>query len=246
MVMRGDWRPQLLARSFFVQGAFNYRSLMGGGFTWVMLPVLRRTYANPDELSAALQRHALPFNAHPYLVGIAAGAVTKLEQDGVDPATIAKFKDAIRGPLGSLGDRLVWAAVRPALLLGALLAWALGAPPWLIVASFLILYNAVHVGLRWWGLSIGLREGMAVGRRLKSATLGRWADRLARVGCVLLGLVSGVLVTGPLSSGPQGWLWSVAAVACFVFGVGRGARSIRPTRLVLVAVLSLIAVMGLI
>jgi mannose PTS system EIID component len=243
--MKRNWTPRLFLRSFFVQGAFNYRSMLGGGFAWVILPVLRKAYADPEELRAALDRHAVPFNAHPYLIGVAAGAVTKLEQDGAAPETIEKFKAAIRGPLGSIGDRLVWAAVRPVLLLGTLLAWSLGASPWLIVGSFLILYNVVHLGLRWWGLSVGLAEGTQVAARIKGASLGRWADRLASVGCVLLGVVSGVLATGPLSFGPRGWVWSLAAVACFAFGVGRGARSVRPARLVLVAVLSLIAFMGL-
>jgi len=243
--LKRDWTALLFTRSFFVQGAFNYRSLLGGGFAWLILPVLRRAYSDPAELAAALDRHSVPFNAHPYLIGVAAGAVTKLEQDGVDAETIAKFKAAIRGSLGSLGDRFVWAALRPVLLLGALLAWALGADPWLIVGSFLILYNVVHLALRWWGVSVGLNEGTRVAGRLKGASLGLWAERLAGVGCVLLGVVSGVLATGPLSLGRGGLIWSFAAVACFSLGIRRGSRSIRPVRLVLVAVLSLIAFMGL-
>ncbi len=239
------WGPVLFLRSFFVQGAFNYRSLLGGGFAWLLLPVLRETYRGHEELGLALERHAVPFNGHPYLVGVAAGAVARLEEQGADPETIRKFKEAIRGPLGSLGDRLVWAALRPMLLLGALVGWALGGSPWLIAGSFLIVYNAVHLGLRGWGLSVGLKEGANVGGRLRSASLGRWADRLASVGCVLLGVLSGVLATGPISLGARGWAWAALAVGCFAVGLRGGARMVRPARLVLVVVLTLIAFMGI-
>ena len=42
--MKRHWAPRLLVRSLFVQGAFNYRSLVGGGFAWLLLPVLRKAY----------------------------------------------------------------------------------------------------------------------------------------------------------------------------------------------------------
>ena len=123
--------------------------------------------------------------------------------------------------------------------------WALGADPWLIVGSFLIVYSIPHFGLRWWGLKIGLEKGVQVGGPLGRASLGRWADHVADLGCVLLGMVAGVLVMGPLAEGSRGWLWGVAALACFAIGLRRGAKSVRPTRLVLVAVLSVIALVGL-
>lgn len=239
------WAPVLFVRSFFVQGTFNYRSLIGGGFAWLMLPVLRRTYGGDEELAEALERHAVPFNTHPYLVGVVAGAVTRMEEQRTDPETINKFKEAIRGSLGSLGDRLIWTAVLPTLLLAALVAWSLGGSHWLIVGSFLILYNVVHLGLRGWGLVVGLKEGADVGRRLGGASLGRWADMLTGGGCVLLGVLCGVLAMGPLPSAPQGWLWSAGAVGCFVYGLRRGSRAVRPARFVLVVVLSLIALRGL-
>jgi mannose PTS system EIID component len=231
-------------RSFFIQGSWNYRSLIGGSFAWVLIPALRRIHGADAEKAVA--RHVEPFNSHPYLVGIAAGAVIRMEEEGVDPETIRRFKEAVRGPLGGLGDRLVWATIRPSLLVLALLAWAVGLPAAWVVVGFLLAYNAVHLGLRWWGLQVGLAEGAGVARRLREVDLGRRAGRIGGHGAMALGVLCGVLVTGPLEFGLWGWVWSAAAVGGFGFGLKRGSLAIRPARLALGGALVIIIVTGLV
>ena len=144
----------VLLRSFAVQGSWNYETLIGTGFAFSLLPVLRKLYAGDEEaLRAAIARHNSLFNSHPYLATIAMGAVARLEADGADPKTIDRFKIAMRGSLGSMGDQLVWCAWRPAsALLGVLLLLA-GATWWVAIAAFLVVYNAMHLGLRAWGLA---------------------------------------------------------------------------------------------
>ncbi len=101
-------------RSFVVQGSWNYHTMLGSGFAFALLPGLRRVYAGDREgYEAAVRRHLEHFNAHPYLVGLALGATLRMEEDGVGAETVHRFKVAVRGPLGSLGDQLVWATWLP-------------------------------------------------------------------------------------------------------------------------------------
>jgi PTS system mannose-specific IID component len=206
-------RRALLLRSFAVQGSWNYQTLIGTGFAFVLLPVLRRVYrGDEDALYAAVARHAELFNSHPYLATVAAGAVARLEDEGAPPETVRRFKTALRGSLGSIGDRLVWQAWRPACALLAITLILLGAPWWAAVAAFLLVYNALHLWLRVWGLHVGLRDGLAVGRALRDAPFQRLGERASDAGAFLAGM-AGVLAVGDASRGPAEYALGAAALA---------------------------------
>lgn len=206
-------RRALLLRSFAIQGSWNYQTLIGTGFAFVLLPVLRRLHKGDEEaLREAVARHAELFNSHPYLVTVAAGAVARLEDDGVPPETVTRFKNALRGSLGAIGDRLVWQAWRPACALLAIVLLLLGAPWWVAVPVFLLVYNALHLWLRAWGLRVGLRDGLAVGKALREAPFERMGERASEAGAFLAGL-AGILAVGEASRGPAEYVLGVAALA---------------------------------
>ena len=57
-------------RSSFLQASFNYERMQAGGFTWAMLPVLKKIYKDDKAgLSAAMKDHLEFINTHPNLVG---------------------------------------------------------------------------------------------------------------------------------------------------------------------------------
>ena len=189
-------RRAMLLRSFAVQGSWNYRTLIGTGMAFVLAPALRHLYGgDPPALRRAVARHAELFNAHPYLAGMAAGAVARLEADGVPPETIARFKNAVRGSLGSLGDRVVWLMWRPACALLMVALVLAGVPWWASVLVFLGVYNALHLWLRVRGLEMGLREGLQVARAIREAPFDRLAERAGDTGSLLAGFAA-VLAVG--------------------------------------------------
>lgn len=232
-------------RCFVIQGSWNYHSMLGSGFAFAVLPGLKRLYADdPEGLEAAVERHLEHFNAHPYLSGIAVGAVLRLESDGAPPRLIRRFKTAVRGPLGGLGDRLVWASWLPAASITALVMIWLGVPGWTAVLTFLLVYNAGHVALRIWGFRAGLREGQGVARVLSRARLGRWTERLRSVATVLLGLLVGAVFAAPDGLLATGALWSALAGATFLGGLLVGHHAWRPAAAGVVVLVGILSVWG--
>lgn len=227
----------MLLRSFMIQGSWNYRTLIGHGFAFVLLPALREIYRDrPDELRAAIARHAEVFNSHPYMAGIAAGAVARLESEAEDPELIRRFKTALRGSLGSFGDRLVWAGWRPACALLALVLAFAGLPWWLCIGGFLLLYNVGHVAVRAWGFDLGFDAGRAVGQRLRASPLIDIQRALGGTGAFLLGLLLPVAIGGGFMTGAPPLAVVLTACVAAVAGLRWKGRLRTPLFLALTAV----------
>jgi PTS system mannose-specific IID component len=240
VVLPFSTRLSAFLRSFAIQGSWNYRTMLGGGFAFALLPVLRRVFEGA-RLQEAVRRHTEHFNAHPYLAALAVGATAKLESEGSDPELVRRFKLAIKGPLGGLGDALVWAAWLPTCALLGLVAFFAGAPPWVCVLLFLVPYNLGHLGLRMWGFNAGLTWGHDVGKVLRDAALGHRAEWVSRGGALLLGALAGLLLTvepgrtdGAIRGGALEPLWLVLAAGAFSLGLLGGARAWRPAAMVAV------------
>lgn len=162
-------------RLFMVQASWNYDRLLGVGMGVAEEPLLRGLRgAGGDGTAyrAAVARGAHFFNAHPYLCGLAVGAAARAEYEGAPPEQVERLRAALCGPLGALGDRLVWAGWLPLLSSAAIAAIALGAG-WGAVAGFLLIYNLGHVALRWWALRAGWNAGAGVVGALRNPILQR-------------------------------------------------------------------------
>ncbi len=234
-------RASILLRMLAIQGAWNYETLLGNGIGFCVEPALRRLPGGVDgpAYRAALARQSQYFNAHPYLASVAVGALARAELEGVEPAKIERFRTAMCGPLGSVGDRLVWASWLPLCALVALLSFALGAGPVGTVLTFLISYNAGHLALRIWGINVGWRDGLKVAGALGTPVLRHGPVHLARAGALVAGLtlplavqrlvgggtlvlgevLAAVLVGGFLVTRLHGrieaWKWSLGVLVLF-------------------------------
>ena len=197
-----------LLRLFAVQGSYNYERMLGLGIGVAEEPLLRDLDAG--KYRPAVARGAHFFNAHPYLTGLAVGATARAEHDGAPPDQVERMREALCGPLGSLGDRLVWAGWLPLLSGLALSAVALGAG-WTAVAVFLIVYNIGHVALRWWALKAGWKHGTRVSVALHHPLLQRGGSILAPAMACVVGAAL-PLTADYLSADFQGWARNALAV----------------------------------
>lgn len=209
-----------LIRLFTIQAAFSYERMLGVGFAFAAEPLLRGGAldaagpggeggtARSPAFRAALARQACFFNAHPYLAALAVGAAARAEVNGEPPERVERLRAALTGPLGSLGDRLIWAGWLPACAAIGLLLVAFRAGVWSVV-TFLVLYNALHVWLRVWGLRMGWRSGTGVAAALASPGLQRLLEVVAPVAAVTVGAaLPTVLGWYPFRTG-----WEIAAGA---------------------------------
>ena len=142
-------------RTFLIQGSFNYDRMIGVGLAHSMEPLVG------DMGKDVAARSAQFFNAHPYMAGLAAGALARAERDGVGDRQILALRNALVGALGSVGDRLFWAGVLP-IAAGIGLSLAARVDPTLGAIVFFVSYNLIHIPLRWWGLRAGWESGLHV------------------------------------------------------------------------------------
>jgi PTS system mannose-specific IID component len=198
-ITKGTWLA-MFTRLLAVQGSWNYELLMGNGIAFAAEPGLRML---PEtEYREALGREGRYFNCHPYLASVAVGSLVRAELERVPGPKIERFRTALCGPLGSVGDRLIWAGWLPACSLLALVVFGAGAPAWVVVTVFLVLYNAGHLSLRAWGLSTGFNRGMHVAKALAGPVFRRGPDFIARAGALLAGAAIPAALARVVRHGP--------------------------------------------
>jgi PTS system mannose-specific IID component len=207
-------RLSMLARLMTLQGSYNYETMVGNGLAFAMEPALRMLPGgrSGDQYRAAMARQSRYFNSHPYLAAVAVGALARAELMLEDPDRIERFRTASCGPLGSVGDRLIWAAWLPFCSLLALLTFALGGSAGATIAGFLLLYNAGHLGLRAWGLNAGWNRGLAVASALGSPVFRDGPAFIARAGAFVGGVAIPLVIGMAAGARPAGVLM-IAAVA---------------------------------
>ena len=235
-------RLAMFVRLLAIQGSWNYETLLGNGIGFCVEPALRLLPGGQEgpAYREALARQSAYFNAHPYMAAVAVGALARAELEGEAPARIERFRTALCGPLGSVGDRLVWAAWLPACSIAALAAFGFGVGTGGVMLVFLGIYNAGHLALRAWGLSAGLDHGMRVASALGGPVLRQGPSRIAQgaalvggvalplaldqiigpgralFGIVLAAVALGGLVLGRLHRRAEGWKIGIALLALFV------------------------------
>jgi len=235
-------RFAMFFRLLALQGSWNYETLNGTGIGFAMEPALRYLPGGIDgpAYRAALARESRYFNTHPYLAGIAVGALVRAELDGVEPARIERFRTALAGPLGSVGDRLVWASWLPFCSVVAIGVYGIGGSPIAVVGTFLLLYNAGHILLRAWGLRIGLSRGLNVASALGNPMLRQGPEYIgcaaalvagvalplalqrvagpdrALLGGIIATALVGILLLARLREHAEGWRIALGVLAVFV------------------------------
>ncbi len=177
-------------RSFAIQAVWNFERMLGVGFCFCLIPLVKRLFTDQQKQIAFLKRHIGFFNSHPYLANYAIGAVIKIEEEQLlrnyqDPQSIENFKNRVAGPLGAIGDTFFWQLVLPSLaLLGTVLSFFRG--QWGAL-TFFILYNVLHIFIRWRGLINGFAKGFDVIRDLSLRKAKKYFQIIKSAACLLIG-----------------------------------------------------------
>ena len=88
--------------------------MQSGGFTWAMLPLLKKIYGDDKAaLSAAMKDNLEFINTHPNLVGFLMGLMISMEENGDSRDLIKGIKVALFGPMAGIGDAIFWFTILP-------------------------------------------------------------------------------------------------------------------------------------
>jgi mannose/fructose/N-acetylgalactosamine-specific phosphotransferase system component IID len=176
---------KMFFRSFFIQAVWNYQSMISIGFCF------------DEGRTQFINRHLHFFNAHPYFSSFALGAIARVEEDLLKLETrdynqIARLKNALIGPLGAIGDQLVWATLKPASILVALMAVILihkFETELIFLIILLVLYNIPHLYIRMIGLWKGYKAGFEIYKMLKIENFKTVRNIYGALGALALGMV---------------------------------------------------------
>ncbi|HTX78547.1 MAG TPA: PTS system mannose/fructose/sorbose family transporter subunit IID [Longilinea sp.] len=199
-------QTQIWIRSFALQSAFSFDRMQALGFTWGLIPFLKKVYAdNTAELKKALRRHLTFINTHMWISGPIYASVAELEArksqhpDEVDEQSIQAVKGSLMGPLAGIGDSMFHGTLRP-LMGGVAASLALQGNP---IAPLLFFFgtNIVHVYVSWASNFYSFRFGGNLFERIDQDGLHRLMEGAAIAGLMGIGGLVGtwLSVTTPLT-----------------------------------------------
>ncbi len=183
--MTGRWLRSLL-RLLSLQASFTFERLQGVGVAVAEEPLLEPLRDDDARARAARGRSAQYFNAHPFMAGIAVGALARAELDGEPGERILRLRTALSGPLGALGDQLFWAGIVPSIMGVMLIASGLGHGLQALL-GMVVGYNVCRLLVTGWGLRLGLAHGTGVAGEISHSRLREMATVAGTLAAVIIG-----------------------------------------------------------
>lgn len=187
---------------------YNYERMQASGNLLAMVPVIRRLYTDPADISAAMKRYLVFFNTEPSFVGnIIPGTVAKLEERKANGADISDemingFRTGLMGPLAGVGDSLAGGIIYPiGISLGC--AMALNNHSFMGPVFFFVLFTGIMLSLGYFLYNMGYKQG---GNSIMSIlgegkySITRLTDAFGILGLMVVGAMgaSNVAVKTPL------------------------------------------------
>lgn len=213
-----------LIRLLGVQSGWTYERMGGIGVAFAAAPLLEAGVA-PERRAGALARSAEFFNSHPWLAGLAVGAEARAESDGVAPEQIQRLRTALGGPLGALGDRVIWAGLIPILSAVALVGG--GVVGWALPAVAVLLATVMRIEVTRWSLIRGLGSGMRVAAVLKDCLLSRISRPVSVAAAGAVGVATTFVARGAaarVAPAVPSWLVLVGGAVALAAVLQGGAR----------------------
>lgn len=178
-------------RSFALQSAFSFDRMQALGFTWTLMPFLKKLYGQTEEFKNALRRHLVFFNTHMWIPGPIFAMVADLEArraenpEEIDETSIQAVKGGLMGPLAGIGDSMFHGTLRP-LAGGIAASLAIEGNP-IAPLFFFLSTNIVHVWARWASQGWGFRLGGRLFESLDKEGLQRLLEGAAIMGLMGIG-----------------------------------------------------------
>jgi mannose/fructose/N-acetylgalactosamine-specific phosphotransferase system component IID len=171
-----------------LQGTYCEGAMQSTGFAYALSAGIDRILDDEDARREALRGFSEPFNTHPFLAGVLAGACLKLLEQGCSRAEIGSFLRTAMGAVAAVGDPFFLSAL-PAAMSAVAVAVALWAGPVPALLVLILGFNFIHMVIRVRALSMGYRHGLEALPRLMRWLSPARSRGLTIVAAVALGLV---------------------------------------------------------
>jgi len=205
-------------RRYFItfEASWNYERMQGLGYLYSILPILKKTHKDKEDLKNAMKMHMEFFNTNPFIAPWIIGMNAKLEDEHASPETIRSIKVGYMGPLAGIGDSLIYFVIGGlAILVGTGIAFNindLGNP----LGAIIIWVTFVPMGiiLRFWFWRIGLKGGVNAAKQMGQSkglrrimeltgatgitTIGAFIPIAVQVGLPVASLVQPYVPTNPM------------------------------------------------
>ena len=211
-------------RLAFLQVTWCEGSMQSEGLAYCLVPGLGRIHDNKDSLNSSLRKYRAPFNTHPYMVGVVAGAILRMEEEGASYKKVTSFMRGTMGPLAAVGDPFFRSALAPtSAILASLAALLFGAIAG--IAVLLVGFNLLHLLIRIRGVFVGYRDGEAALTRVTGWMESRRTRLLKTAAATIGGIFLGILLTdsGSIPVHMASWIGGAGALFLALGLVGRRA-----------------------
>jgi PTS system mannose-specific IID component len=168
------------------------------GFTFSLIPLIRKMGVNKEKRANILTRHITLFNSHPYLTGPIIGSVTRLEEESCevdDCPEAVDLKKTLMAPYAALGVPFFWGALRPSFVIAGVITALEGSL--LAPLFFMLLYNCVHLWVRLKGFIEGYRDGKGAIEFLRAIDMPQKTRMIKWVSLVSLALLAVIILAMP-------------------------------------------------
>ena len=178
-------------RSNLLQGSWNFERMQALGYAFGIVPAIRRLYPEgSQERKDAIKRHLEFYNTQPFMTAPILGVNLAMEEQRangapIDDAAINGIKVGLMGPLAGVGDPIFWGTCRP--VFAALGAGIAQSGSLLGPILFFVLFNAVRLFVRYWGINYGYRKGLEVVSDMGGGALQKITEAASILGLFIMG-----------------------------------------------------------
>lgn len=206
MLTRKDLN-RIFWRSLTLEASFTYERYHGTGYTYSVLPALKKFYQDDKEgLAGAMVRGTEFISITPHISTLVMGVTCAMEEqysqnkESMDPTSITAVRAGLMGPLAGIGDSIFWGILRT---VAAGIACAMGLKGSVFAPiAFILVYNVPALLVRYFGLLKTYELGIQlVARMSESKLLERLSKCAGIIGLMVIGgmTASMVAVQTPLA-----------------------------------------------
>lgn len=190
---------KLFWRSIPYEHSWNYERMGNVGYTWALMPILKKLYPKKEKFIQALKRNLELYNMTPYIVTLPLGISAAMEEanstnSGFDESSISAVKLALMGPLSGIGDSFFWGTLR-------VLATGIGTS--LAIKGnilgpilFFLIFNVPHFLIRYYCTFLGYSLGSNVINNVEnSGMMDKITKYASMIGMMVVGAMTQEMVS---------------------------------------------------